>query len=152
MAFSDKKQLHLAVAFGIYCLAVVFMLFVAAPLHGMRTVSDIAADANLREFSNFIPFKTVGEYLLSHDVGTLLFHTVGNVAMAIPCGILLPALFRRTRQMSSVIVATAAATFILEFCQLMLRIGSFDIDTIILRAVGAAVGFLLYRRLIGHKA
>ena len=151
MAGSDKKQVYLTVAFCVYWLIVIYFLF-----FGMRTVGDLAADVNLRENSNFIPFATIIGYILSlgrHTVSlwTVLRNTFGNVLMAIPCGILLPAIFARMRWLSATTITTLAVSFVLESFQLFWKLGSFDIDCLILRAAGAAVGFLLWKQLEKRK-
>ena len=147
MAGFGKKQIHLAVAFCVYWMIVIYFVF-----FGMRTVSDLAADANLREFSNFIPFATIVGYIVSlceHtvDLWTVLRNLLGNVIMAIPLGILLPALFQRMRWISATVITTVSVTFVLEFFQLIWKLGSFDVDCLLLRGAGAAVGFILWRML-----
>ncbi len=146
----EKKRLQLMIAFGLYCLAMVVLLFVVVPFDGMRSANSGAADANFRDFSNFIPFGTIVLYLTgladqTFSVGAVIALILGNLALAIPLGAMLPALFERMRWMSATIITAVAANFVLEFFQLMLRIGSFDIDCLILRGIGAAIGFLLWR-------
>lgn len=95
---------------------------------------------------NIIPLQTVRlyfEHADSFDVKYWIVNMVGNVAVFMPFGLVLPYLLgMRFIRFSLLFIASL---FILELLQLLLRRGSFDIDDIILNTIGAWLGYILYR-------
>jgi len=73
----------------------------------------------------------------------LCFFELGNFVAFIPFGIVIPLLFRCNfiRFISLFILSIT----ILEILQILSRLGSFDIDDIIINTLGAAVGFWAQR-------
>jgi glycopeptide antibiotics resistance protein len=97
---------------------------------------------------NIIPFKTITDYLKasSHiNQSIWMSNLFGNVLAFFPLGIFLPWLFKRLmgfwRTTSSVFLATSSV----EILQFATRVGSFDIDDIILNTIGGAIGYLLIK-------
>ncbi|MFC5653395.1 VanZ family protein [Paenibacillus solisilvae] len=102
---------------------------------------------------NVIPFHTLKMYMnhADHfDMRTWFINVVGNVAVFVPFGIAIPYLIgiRVIRFTLSFI----AALFIIEFLQLILRRGSFDIDDVLLNTIGAMIGYFVYWILMRIKA
>lgn len=142
---ADIRRFRFSMAFFIYCLISFYFIFI-----GARTVSELSLVSLLQDNTNLIPMKTIGSYMsaLAYSkisLETVLTNTIGNVIFAIPLGMLLPSLFKRTHTTAAVVTTACAVSFVLEFAQLVLKLGSFDIDAIILRGAGAAIGFLLYK-------
>ncbi|MFM7839826.1 MAG: VanZ family protein [Chitinophagaceae bacterium] len=93
---------------------------------------------------NFIPFKTIGPYLLG-DKGWIIagINLVGNIILLVPVGFLLPFVYRKFNW--KIILPLAAATgLIIEGAQVLLHVGIFDIDDVLLNGVGVLVGFWTY--------
>ena len=134
--------------FSVYCVISLYFVFVFA-----RTVNDDSFWARMCFNANVIPLKTIIEYtaaLFSDGISfsNIVAYTVGNAALAMPLGLFLPVLFRRMRSLSATLLTTASATFVLEFFQFFFKLGSFDIDSVLLRTFGAAVGYVVYKRLM----
>ncbi|WP_339242024.1 VanZ family protein [Paenibacillus sp. FSL R5-0517] len=93
---------------------------------------------------NLVPFETIRPLLLERE----RYHTdawvknlFGNIVLFIPLGIWIPWLFRRCR---SFLIFTSTVVLLLlgvEVIQLITRVGSFDVDDIILNTVGAWIGY-----------
>ncbi len=69
-----------------------------------------------------------------------------NVAMFVPMGMLLPAVY--PDKLNKLLYAFAIgmmATTIIETTQYMLHLGQYDIDDMIANTAGALVGFVFYR-------
>lgn len=106
----------------------------------------------LRAMSNFVPLKSV--YILFTTpvisisiVLRFLINFVGNILLFIPWGILLPFYFKSLRLFKRFITTTLTAVFLIEAIQLFAMLGSFDIEDILLNAIGACIGFLCCRKL-----
>jgi glycopeptide antibiotics resistance protein len=86
-----------------------------------------------------------------------LRNTLGNIALFVPLGILLPLVTVRLRSLKRVLLLALCMSLTIETIQLVLRfVGSpraVDIDDVILNTLGACVGFVIYRSAAkGEKA
>ena len=93
---------------------------------------------------NYVPFKTILPYLLGENgflIGAL--NIGGNIAFLIPIGFLLPFVFARIDSKKSLVLAILSGMFI-ELTQVVLHLGIFDIDDVILNGLGVMVGFWIY--------
>ncbi len=143
-----SRKTGITVVFSVYCLVCMYLVFFFA-----RTVSESSFWARMCFDANVIPLKTIFDYakaLFSDDIGfaDIVLYTLGNAALAMPLGLFLPAIFSRMRTLSATLLTTASAAFVLEFFQFFFKLGSFDVDSVILRTLGAAVGYVVYKRLL----
>ena len=99
-----KKVIRVAfwTAFGIYCLALVYILFLNARYH--RYPGESLWDY-IRFFVNPIPFKTIAEYIIMakdpYFVSLAVRNIGGNLILFFPMGIFLPTLFPKRESLSS---------------------------------------------------
>lgn len=91
--------------------------------------------------ANFIPFNTIVPYLFG-DQGLVIagVNLLGNIALLVPIGLLAPLIFRKMTWKKSLTLSVAAG-LIIEIMQAVLRLGIFDIDDIILNALGVMTGY-----------
>jgi glycopeptide antibiotics resistance protein len=108
------------------------------------------ADANGE--ANFVPFKTISPYLFGYK-GLIIagINLVGNVALLVPVGLLVPFVFPKLTWQRSLAIGVAAG-FVIEVMQVVLNVGIFDIDDVILNALGVMIGYLLSTALKGRSA
>ena len=99
---------------------------------------------------NLIPFVRLGDYAEQRD---LLLNCIGNVALFIPSGILLPLLFPKLDGFGKTLAAGALLSFAIELLQLPFAVRASDIDDLIMNSIGAALGYALLAlcRLPGKK-
>ena len=90
---------------------------------------------------NFIPFKTILPYLLGYK-GLIIasVNLIGNIALLVPIGFVVPFVFRNMTWKKTLVLAMAAGLSI-EVMQVLLHVGIFDIDDIILNAIGVIIGY-----------
>lgn len=90
---------------------------------------------------NFLPFKTILPYLLGHK-GLIIagVNLIGNIALLVPIGFLLPFIYPNVKWKSSLFIAITAG-FSIEIMQVVLGVGIFDIDDILLNALGVMIGY-----------
>jgi glycopeptide antibiotics resistance protein len=99
------------------------------------------AGTNAGHAPNFVPFKTIVPYLLGYK-GLIIagVNLVGNVGLLVPIGFLVPFVYRNMTWRKSLALAVAAGLCI-EVLQTVLRVGIFDIDDVILNALGVMIGY-----------
>lgn len=96
---------------------------------------------------NLIPFNTIKNYIYYFSYfgfKNWIINLLGNIVVFTPFGILLPMINNRLQKIHVFLLTFLLLITLLEAAQLFFRVGSFDIDDIILNTVGALIGFGLY--------
>ncbi len=125
--------------FIIYCFVLVYVLFLS---RGTRVGFTFAE--YMRRFTNFIPFKTIVEYVQRYSDGYWRLATLnllGNLALFVPMGMALPYLFKKLNRFWKVVLCVLGMVVFVEIAQGLLRVGSIDIDDVIFNVSGAMVGY-----------
>ena len=91
---------------------------------------------------NLIPFVHLFEYDSKKE---LLLNVIGNTAMFIPSGIVLPIIYKNLNSFWKVIGVGALISFCIEILQLPFFERTTDIDDLLLNTFGAAIGYLIYK-------
>ncbi|MFC4322057.1 VanZ family protein [Litchfieldia salsa] len=97
---------------------------------------------------NLIPFSTIKNYFqyFSHyPLLTWSINIIGNVTVFVPFGILIPLSSKRNMKLVTFIFVFLLGITTLEIMQFITRVGSFDVDDIILNTTGALIGFILLK-------
>lgn len=96
---------------------------------------------------NIVPFKTILEYG-AHPWGIIAMgNLLGNIALFMPVGFLLPLVYRPI-SWKGVLGIAAAFSLCIEVLQLVLRSGASDVDDIILNALGGVLGYAAFLLLV----
>lgn len=130
----------LRVMFGIYLGILIYLMFLSeryGRTEGMGTYRY-----------NLIPFQEIKRYFMHREV--LLFETFfiniyGNVLAFMPFGFLLPVISKKDRHFLSILLLSFCLTLTLETMQLVLQVGCFDVDDMILNVFGGVLGYVLFR-------
>ncbi len=91
--------------------------------------------------ANLVPFRTILPYLLGERgwfFGSI--NLIGNVALLVPVGLLLPFVLRHCTWTTALIIGIACGLAI-EVMQAILDVGHFDVDDVILNALGVVIGY-----------
>ena len=102
-------------------------------------VFDIATAFPFRV--NLFPLVNLFDYDSKRD---LLLNVIGNVAMFIPSGIILPIIYKRLDTFVKVLLAGGGISLCIEIIQLPFTVSATDIDDLILNTVGVIVGYGIY--------
>ncbi|WP_432408136.1 VanZ family protein [Wukongibacter sp. M2B1] len=99
---------------------------------------------------NLIPFKTITNFIMhfkSYNLEVLLYNILGNIIVFIPLGLLISSILKEKK--NAIKTMTVSLLFILcaETMQLVLRVGVFDIDDIVLNLVGCYIGHIGFRKI-----
>ena len=137
-----KKNLTSTFSLIAYCAILIkVMVFKDIPTIRVGSLMLNFAGTNAGHAPNFVPFKTILPYLLG-DKGWIIagVNLVGNIALLVPIGLLAPFVYRRMTWKASLALGVAAGLCI-EAMQTVLRVGIFDIDDVILNALGVMIGY-----------
>lgn len=100
---------------------------------------------------NLVPLETIGPLLLERErysTEAWVKNLFGNIVLFIPLGIWIPWLFRPCRTGLKFTMTVIVLLLAVELAQLVLRVGSFDVDDIILNTIGAWIGNIVFRLFI----
>jgi VanZ like family len=101
--------------------------------------------------TNLHPGATIRLYLEQPSVREAVIQIGGNILIGVPFGLLLPMLYPRTRGLIRVVLVTSFVILLIELTQhYFIKGRSFDVDDIILAAVGAAIGYVPLGRRFGR--
>jgi glycopeptide antibiotics resistance protein len=102
--------------------------------------------------ANFWPFKTILAYLGGEPMSLIaLLNLVGNVVLLVPIGFLAPFVYRAVTWPACLAVAVAMALAV-EGSQVVLGVGIFDIDDVILNSLGVMIGYWAFRGLVRRQS
>ena len=99
---------------------------------------------------NLVPLVFLFHYDNARDI---IWNVVGNVAMFIPSGIVLPVVYKKLDCFWKVVAVGALISLCIEILQLPFSSRATDVDDLILNTLGVAVGYGIYaafRRLKQH--
>ncbi|MDP4169863.1 MAG: VanZ family protein [Bacillota bacterium] len=127
------------IAFLLYVFYAAFLLF-------FSPYRQVAHEMGPRY--NLIPLKTITNYIRASDhLDFKIWFTnlAGNVFAFIPLGFFLPLLFKRFNSFWRTSLWVVATTASVEIIQFITHVGSFDVDDIILNAIGGIIGYVLFK-------
>ncbi len=145
-----KKALKIlfAAVFLLYILLLLYVLF----LRGRGNVysQNLPLSEYMQYAVNVTPFETIKGFwraLKENRINTdiALLNIFGNVALFVPFGFLLPVNALRLRALWKCAAVSLAAILAAETIQLFFRVGSFDVDDVILNMIGVLIGYILYK-------
>lgn len=137
----NKRHIrHISIIiFFIYILLMIYFLFFA---------ENMGRSDYERQYSyNLIPFKEIERYIKYWDkIGafTASINLIGNVAAFVPFGALLPVISRSRLKFKESVVLTIDLTILVETIQLITKVGSFDVDDMLLNTIGGIMGYCLF--------
>ncbi len=127
------------VCFIAYLLLLGYVLFYGA-FFGRTEHADYRY--NLTLFQEINRYYGIGKR--SGSWSLFMMNVIGNVCVFIPLGMFLPKLFRRCRNLFLTGFVSLEVSLCVELVQLVTRVGSFDVDDILLNTLGGVCGFILY--------
>ncbi len=128
-----------------YLIFLTFILFFRYGRQFALSLDDIKS--RLSEMTNFVPFRTICNYITALKCGNIspglvLSNILGNFVLFFPFGILLPSATNiRLRDVLPLILLIIISV---ELLQLITGLGSLDVDDLILNFSGAVIGFIFY--------
>lgn len=137
----DNKHLHhlICFIFIIYSLIILYLL-----LH--RSVSPLPLHEYISSTVNFVPLKTIVAYFYQLFIGTMSFknftiNIFGNILLFIPFGYVFVVLKPELKKSYRIYKLMFCVIVMIESLQLLLKVGCFDVDDILLNMSGVAIGY-----------
>lgn len=96
---------------------------------------------------NLVLFKEIGRFIKYREtIGTtgVMLNLLGNIAAFIPFGFFLPVMSRKCRSFLYMIFFSFEFSLLVEIIQLVSKVGSFDVDDLLLNTIGGAMGYLIF--------
>lgn len=137
---TTKKQKLGWVILIAYMISVVYFMFFAESFDRM----DVREDYHY----NLILFREIKRFFIYREqlgMKAFLLNIVGNAVGFMPFGFFLPVVSRRSRKWYNTLLFSFSFSLGIEVTQLVLRVGSFDVDDILLNTIGGILGFISYR-------
>lgn len=140
-----KREAYLAI-FTIYCLILAVILFLRNGRDFEIGISFLSH--RLNESANFLPFKTICNYISALQCGNVSpsvvrNNIIGNSVLFLPMGYLLPIVSRKRGFLKNTIIILIIIIMV-EAVQLLTGLGSFDIDDVILNIAGSVIGYVAF--------
>lgn len=73
-----------------------------------------------------------------------MVNIIGNIVAFMPMGFFVPLIFKSERSFIRVVIFTLFISLSVEIMQYKFVVGNFDIDDIILNAIGGVLGYILF--------
>ena len=99
--------------------------------------------------TNMMPIAELWNWIVKGVWWHLFYNVIGNFVWFVPLGTLVPALFERQRNFWRVVWIGTMVSCSIEILQYILCTGVTDIDDIILNAIGAGIGYIVFKILYG---
>lgn len=132
-------KILVAFSFAVYLILLFYFLFFAEVLG--RTNVDTAYHYNL------IPFHEIKRFIQYRDIlgnTAVLLNLLGNVAAFLPFGAMLPVFSRKCKNAMFTTFVSFELSLLVETLQLISKVGSFDVDDLMLNTLGGMLGYLCY--------
>ncbi|WP_082595845.1 VanZ family protein [Paenibacillus sp. Soil750] len=117
-----------------------------------RNIDNPEHIQNRLEFANFKPFVSISNNIQSlspHDLVNLF----GNIAVFMPYGIFLVLMWRHKKiSLFGAFLRSVGLSLCLESLQVVLSMGSFDVDDLILNGLGGLLGYSIFKLSIKCKS
>lgn len=125
------------VLFGIYLIGLCYFLLFA------ENYGRIFGQETYRY--NLVPFKEIERFwVYRKELGIHSFYNLaGNILIFVPAGFFIPILWKRKKGFLFTVCAAFEISLLMESLQLIFRVGSFDVDDLILNTLGGILGYVL---------
>lgn len=134
----EKIKILSRIFFIIYMIGLVYLLFLSDGFGRTQMRSD--------DYRNIIPFHEIKRFLhmFSDSPMYVARNLIGNIVLFIPFGALIRWVINRSICWYQAVSYTFLFSLSVELLQLFARVGSFDVDDIILNTLGGLCGFWIY--------
>ena len=143
---TTKLQKFGWVLFILYLIALTYFLFFAE-MAG-RT------DADRTYHYNLVLFKEIGRFIkYRHLLGwyPVCTNLLGNILIFLPFGMLVPMLSKKYKRFWCVALLSFELSLAVELIQLLTKVGSCDVDDMLLNTIGGMLGYAIYAWIRGRR-
>lgn len=135
----NKSRVIIKIAFIVYLLFLGYVLFFAEAF-GRQGVAE-GYRYNLTLFQEIERYIRIGR---NGGWNLFLINVVGNVLAFVPFGFFAPLIFMRCKHMVLTAMLSFEVSLFVELLQLVTKVGSFDVDDLLLNTIGGVLGFCMF--------
>ena len=145
----NNQKLKKEITWILFILYIIFLL--STIVYTKLTTGAIYPELNIK--SNLVPFTSIIvtiTLLLTKTQGFyyIFDYLILDIILFIPLGLFLPILFPKTKKIKNFILICLTISIIKELFQLLLNVGMFNIDDIILNLSGAIISYTIFKNLL----
>lgn len=96
---------------------------------------------------NLVPFLEIRRFWKHREIlgaEAVLTNLAGNVLAFLPFGSMLPVISRKARSIFRITLFSFEFSFFVECTQLITKVGTFDVDDLMLNTLGGVIGYLMF--------
>ena len=146
MVANKGRNLLKWVCFLAYLLFLSYLLFYSV---GFDRVEHEDYRYNLTLLQEIMRYYNFGMRTGSWNLFVL--NVIGNIVVFMPIGMFLPSLFSRCRNIIFTTLLSLEISLCVEVIQLVTKVGSFDVDDLLLNTIGGICGYIVYMVYRGIK-
>lgn len=143
---NKKHRIFSGIMFFIYLVMLVYFMFFAEALG--RSVASASYHYNI------IPFKEISRFLTYRQtlgMEAVFANLLGNIVAFVPFGLFLPGLINNRYGYLGMTFLSMDLSLFIEVSQLITKVGSFDVDDIILNTIGGVLGYFIFRMYMMYR-
>ena len=125
---------------------VLFLIYLAGLCYFLFFAENYGRVTGLEKYRyNLVPFREIERFWkYRRELGIHSFHNLaGNILGFMPAGFFIPMLWKDKRGFFFTVYMTFQLSLQAEILQLIFRVGSFDVDDLLLNTFGGILGYLL---------
>lgn len=126
---------------------VMFAVYIGAMAYFLFFSEELNRDAGSYEY-NLELFKEIKRSIWCYNNGMreyFYLNVIMNVAAFMPFGFILPIISSKNRRALNITLLSFELTLTIEILQLLLKVGCFDVDDLLLNTIGGLFGYLLFK-------
>lgn len=139
-AKSKRRRLVAGILFLLYFCVLFYFLFFSEEMG--RTFSERTYHYNL------VPLKEIRRFLhywRTLGITAVFLNLAGNILAFMPFGSFLPMFSARCKKWRFTVLYSFELSLLVELLQLVFKVGSFDVDDLLLNTIGGMLGYLVYQ-------
>lgn len=136
----NRHRKHGFVLLVIYLVLLTYFLFFAET---MGRTPDMRAEYSY----NLTLFKEIRRFIVHRDIlgyRAVILNIAGNVVAFMPFGFILPEVWDQLNRWYTITLLGFLFSLGIELAQLVGRVGSFDVDDLLLNTIGALMGYFAF--------
>ena len=129
-----------------FVLLVIYLVLLTYYLFFAETMGRIPSENGSYAY-NLTLFKEIRRFILHRNLlgyKVVLLNLVGNVAAFMPFGFIIPEVWDQFNNWYTIALQGFLFSFSIEVIQLASRVGSFDVDDLLLNTLGALIGYFAF--------
>lgn len=142
-----KKETADRIRWGGILLFIIYLLFLTYFLFFSERYGRTSVEGRQIRY-NLVPFVEIRRFVSFREqlgAEAVFLNVAGNILAFIPFGLLLPIILRPMRKGIRVVIWGFLFSMSIELLQMLTRVGSFDVDDLLLNTTGALLGLILFR-------